>query len=232
MTIYDTRKTEPLDRTDMLKDELLSIALMKEGKSVVCGSQSGVIYSYRWGDWFDVPERFPGHPQSVDTIVKITEDLMCTGSSDGLIRIVSIEPSDLVGIVGEHEDFPVERMRLSHCKKYLASSSHDDSIKFWNINYLYDEDGENEEGEGVSEGQAPMATGNGVRKMESRDEEEDEEEDEDEEMEVDERAEAPSKAKGKGRALDDEDEEEGGRHKKQKNTKSKGKSKKGFYNDL
>jgi len=86
MTIYDIRKDEPLDRTDMLKDELLSLALMKNGKSVVCGSQSGILYNYRYGDWFDVPQRFPGHPQSVDTVVKITEDLMVTGSSDGLIR--------------------------------------------------------------------------------------------------------------------------------------------------
>ena len=86
MTIYDIRKNEPLDRTDMLKDELLSLSLMKDGKSVVCGSQSGIVYTYRWDEWYDVAERFPGHPQSVDTIVKITEDLMVTGSSDGLIR--------------------------------------------------------------------------------------------------------------------------------------------------
>jgi len=148
-----------------------------------------------------------------------------------LCRIVSIEPSDLVGIVGEHEDFPVERMRLSHDSKYLASSSHDNSIKFWNIQYLYDEDaeGEEEEGEGKSES-AKMES-----KGESDGEDEDEDEDEDEEMEVDE---APAaKNKGKGRTLDDDEENgDGGQdaRKKQKRAKAKGKGKarKGFYNDL
>ena len=38
-----------------------------------------------------------------------------------------------MGVVGEHKDFPVENLSLSHCRKYLASCSHDQTIKFWNV---------------------------------------------------------------------------------------------------
>ena len=51
-------------------------------------------------------------------------------------RAVHILPNRLVGVVGEHEDFPVENLSKSHCGRFLASCSHDQKIKFWNIEEL------------------------------------------------------------------------------------------------
>ena len=51
-------------------------------------------------------------------------------------RAVHILPNRFVGTVGEHEDFPVERMRLSRDGDILASCSHDQSIKFWDVSHL------------------------------------------------------------------------------------------------
>ena len=48
-------------------------------------------------------------------------------------RAVNILPNQFVGVVGEHKDFPVENLSISHCKKLLASCSHDQTVKFWNI---------------------------------------------------------------------------------------------------
>ncbi len=42
------------------------------------------------------------------------EDTVLTGSQDGLIRIISILPNSMLGVVGEHGDFPVETLALSH----------------------------------------------------------------------------------------------------------------------
>lgn len=42
------------------------------------------------------------------------EDTVLTGSQDGLIRIISILPNRMLGVVGEHGDFPVEALALSH----------------------------------------------------------------------------------------------------------------------
>jgi hypothetical protein len=36
--------------------------------------------------------------------------MACTGSSDGLVRLINIHPNTLVGVLGEHGDFPIERL--------------------------------------------------------------------------------------------------------------------------
>ena len=41
-------------------DELLSVAVLKGGSKVVCGSTSGVLNIWSWGYWNDCSDRFPG----------------------------------------------------------------------------------------------------------------------------------------------------------------------------
>ena len=53
-----------------------------------------------------------------------------------ITRAVHILPNRFVGTVGEHNDFPVERMRLSRDGDTLASCSHDQTIKFWDVSHL------------------------------------------------------------------------------------------------
>ena len=146
---------------------------MQNGTKVVCGTQDGILDIYSWGQWADISDRFPGHPSSIDSLAVINEELLLTASSDGLIRyarrataparapddlpdmrspprrprsrVVSIHPNELMGIVGEHADFPIERIKLAPNHKYLASCSHDDLIKFWNVEYLFDPVGSDEE---------------------------------------------------------------------------------------
>lgn len=38
--------------------------------------------------------------------------------------------------MGEHADFPIERIRLSRDGNLIASCSHDQTVKFWNIEHL------------------------------------------------------------------------------------------------
>jgi hypothetical protein len=52
----------------------------------VCGTQGGVLDIFSWDDWGDMSDRFPGHPESIDAILPINDDVILTGSSDGLIR--------------------------------------------------------------------------------------------------------------------------------------------------
>lgn len=37
-----------------------------------------------------------------------------------------------------HHKFPVERLDISTCGHFLASSSHDGRVRFWNISYFED----------------------------------------------------------------------------------------------
>ncbi len=123
------------------------MAVVKNGKKVVVGTQEGILNIWSWNRWADLSDRFPGHPNSIDAMIKIDEDVICTGSSDGIIRIVNIHPNKLLGIVGEHEDWPVERIRCSRDKKILGTCSHDNMLKFWDVSYLFDnlEEGGEEE---------------------------------------------------------------------------------------
>jgi len=118
-----------------------AVAVCKHGKKVVCGSQSGVLALWSWGYWNDCSDRFPGHPESVDAMVKYDEDTVITGSSDGLLRVINILPNKLIGVVGHHaDDMPVERLVLSADRAVLASMSHDSCVKLWDMSILQDDD--------------------------------------------------------------------------------------------
>lgn len=124
---------------------LLMIHLQNE-KKVITGSQAGVLNLWTWGEWQDSSDRILGHPSSIDTICKLDEDTVCTGSSDGIIRVVSILPNKFEGVIGAHgEDFPIERIRLSYDNTWLASCAHDNSVRFWDIKFLFNNVDEDEE---------------------------------------------------------------------------------------
>jgi hypothetical protein len=40
------------------------------------------------------------------------QDTILTGSSDGLMRLCTIGPNKLLGVWGDHDDFPVECMKV------------------------------------------------------------------------------------------------------------------------
>lgn len=56
------------------------------------------------------------------------------------------------GVVGVHSDFPIERLALSTCKRWLASASHDQSIKIWDVAYMQEVDEEGAGAEGAASG--------------------------------------------------------------------------------
>ncbi|KAJ1467689.1 hypothetical protein T484DRAFT_1645278, partial [Baffinella frigidus] len=74
LSVWNRKSGKLIAMSDQLDDEFLSLQILKRGKKVVCGSQSGVLSIFSWGHWGDVSDRMPGHPQSVESMVKIDED--------------------------------------------------------------------------------------------------------------------------------------------------------------
>lgn len=147
-----TRKVKHTSEDDA-DDELLSVSVVKGGKKVVCGTTSGVLNVWSWGYWNDCSDRFPGHPDSVTAVIKYDEDTILTASSDGLIRVLSVQPNKMLGVLGEHSDFDIERLAASTDRSLLASASHDNTVKVWNLAALAEEDdGEEEELDVAAEG--------------------------------------------------------------------------------
>lgn len=130
---FDLRKQKLGALSDSLDDELLSVALVKGGRKVVCGSQGGVLNVYSYGDFGDVSDRHPGHPGSIDSIAVLDDETIVTGSSDGYIRMVGVQPWQLMQIVGDHDGAPVERVRANADNGLLASVAHDCTLRLWDL---------------------------------------------------------------------------------------------------
>ena len=93
-------------------------------------------------------------------MIKVDEDTVATGSSDGLIRLIQIQPDKLLTVLGDHDEFPVECIQFSRDRRLLGSCSHDNTVKFWDVGFLADDaedEDEDEDGEEGDGGGASMA---------------------------------------------------------------------------
>jgi len=133
LSVLHLRKGTLEAMSDNMEDGLLSCTLVKNAQKVAVGMESGVIGLWNWGDWGDLKDRFLGHPDSVDSIVAFTNDLVFTGSSDGFVRACGIHPNRIYSVIGDHDTYPVEDICLSRDRKFLASCSHDNTVKFWYV---------------------------------------------------------------------------------------------------
>ncbi|XP_068569190.1 WD repeat-containing protein 55 [Cebidichthys violaceus] len=116
--------------------DLTSVALMKRGKKVVCGSSEGTIYIFNWNGFGATSDRFAIKAESVECIAPITDSIVCTASMDGYIRAVNLLPNRVLGCIGQHVGEPIEELAKSWDTRFLASSAHDQLIKFWDISSL------------------------------------------------------------------------------------------------
>ncbi|KAJ3352172.1 WD domain repeat-containing protein 55 [Allomyces javanicus] len=207
LSVYDLRKKDVVARSDQMEVEMLCVAPVRNGKRLVVGNSDGSLSIWSWGWWGDFKDRFPGHPASVDTVVAIADDMVVTGCADGLVRVLSIHPNKLLGVLGAHDEFPIESLAQSHDKRFLVSCSHDHTIRFWNASILHDSGSDDDEPEGQEEGADPAAgDGSGSDGWESASGDEDgdaDDADEDEELADSDDEADPSRA-----AVSDDDEED------------------------
>ncbi|CAD6341366.1 unnamed protein product [Miscanthus lutarioriparius] len=136
LSVNNPWRNKVRSRSEFSEDELLSLVVMKNGKKVVCGTPSGALLLYSWGYFKDCSVRFLGHTQSVDTMLKLDEETLVSGSSDGVIRLVGILPNRIIQPLAEHSEYPIEALAFSNDKKYLGSISHDKMLKLWDLEEL------------------------------------------------------------------------------------------------
>ncbi|KAJ8348319.1 hypothetical protein SKAU_G00269080 [Synaphobranchus kaupii] len=129
-------------RFDLLSEfqsgDLTSVAIMKRGRKVVCGSSEGTVYIFNWNGFGATSDRFAIRAESVDCIVPITDSILCVASMDGVIRAINLLPNRVLGSVGQHPGEPVEQIARSRDTRFLASCAHDQLVKFWDVSGLPD----------------------------------------------------------------------------------------------
>ncbi|KOB76648.1 WD-repeat protein [Operophtera brumata] len=80
-------------------------------------------------------DEYIGQKHSIQCMVPITQNIVVTSGEDGILRASHMFPQRQLGIVGQHK-LPVENLDISHDGQYIASCSHDNDVKFWNISYF------------------------------------------------------------------------------------------------
>lgn len=139
------KKRDLLYQTSTCMDELLSCCVIKNGNCVCAGTQEGNVNVYKWDEEDQLMDRITGHPESIDGMLKVDEDTICTGSEDGILRIVQVMPNQFLGVAGMFEEFPVERMEWSFDRAFLAASSHDNVLRLFDMAILNEDDKEGED---------------------------------------------------------------------------------------
>ncbi|KAL9296264.1 hypothetical protein ACSQ67_022160 [Phaseolus vulgaris] len=86
LSVCNLRRNTVQTRSEFSEDELLSVVLMKNGRKVVCSSQTGIIMLYSWGCFKDCSDRFiDPSSNSIDAMLKVDEDRII-GSENGIIN--------------------------------------------------------------------------------------------------------------------------------------------------
>ncbi|BEI85883.1 hypothetical protein CcaverHIS002_0601700 [Cutaneotrichosporon cavernicola] len=151
-------KAEPLHQSADQEDELLSITQIKGGDKFVVGTGLGVLSIWDRGKGLgDSVDRMLGHPASVDAVVALSEDIVATGSEDGMVRVIQIQPNTFLGVIATHDEYPIERLALDRSSKWLASVSHDECIKLTDCEGMFEDDSDAEDvemGDDTDEGGA------------------------------------------------------------------------------
>ena len=151
----------------------------RRGTKTVIGTQSGVlsIFNNKTKGWGDCVDRIKGHPNSVDALYALPSSLLppslsslsdsqgqailATGSSDGLVRLVQLFPTKILGVVADHGEFPVERLKMDvpayasdlgvvggNGSRWLGSISHGETVLMTDLgDALEESDDDNEEEE-------------------------------------------------------------------------------------
>ncbi|XP_059080515.1 WD repeat-containing protein 55 homolog [Tigriopus californicus] len=134
---YNVRGKKSDVQSEFYEGEMNCLAVVHHDSKLVCGCGDSRLYMYNWDQFGYHSADFPGHPDSVNDMVAVTDNVVITGCEDGTIRAVHLYPHRFLGAVGHHEgNFPIERLDVSSTGEFVASVSHDQKVKFWSIAYL------------------------------------------------------------------------------------------------
>lgn len=139
MTTLNIASKKMYVQSEPYEEELTCSGIFRNESKVVVGSSKGNFYTFNWGEFGYHNDSFMGPSTPVSLMVPITERIAITAGEDGIIRAMHLFPGRILGVVGQHS-LAVETMDISHDGEFIATSSHDNDVRFWNIKYFEDFD--------------------------------------------------------------------------------------------
>ncbi|XP_076230809.1 WD repeat-containing protein 55 homolog [Calliopsis andreniformis] len=117
-------------------EELTCLGLFKSETKVLATTNKGKVYVYNWGEFGLHSDEFPSvTKKAINCMVPITENVAITAGEDGILRAISLFPHRQLGVVGQH-NLSIEALDVNRDGTIIASSSHNNDIKFWNVQYF------------------------------------------------------------------------------------------------
>ncbi|KAI9908893.1 hypothetical protein PsorP6_014459 [Peronosclerospora sorghi] len=92
----------------------------------LCGSQDGVLVIFTWSSWGDVSDRIPGHPDSVEALLKV----------DGRYGTDWIKCRDRSATTW----ISCRNIKVFARQSIIGSTSHTNKVHFWDVGYLFELD--------------------------------------------------------------------------------------------
>lgn len=124
-------------QSEEYEEELTCLGIFRTETKLISGSSKGKLFVYNWEEFGLHSDIFPGTKTAINSLIPITENIVVTACEDGNLRATHLFPHRHLGIVGQH-DLSVENVDICNTGQFLASSSHNNDIKFWNIQYFED----------------------------------------------------------------------------------------------
>nr|CAH7729861.1 unnamed protein product [Callosobruchus chinensis] len=137
LTTIDLKNRSVFMQSEEYDEDLTCLGLFRSETKLVAGSSKGKLYLYNWGEFGLHSDAFPGPKTAINALVPVTENIVITACEDGNLRATHLFPHRHLGIAGQHS-LSVENIDICNTGKFIASSSHDNEIRFWNIEYFED----------------------------------------------------------------------------------------------
>lgn len=124
-------------QSEQYEEELTSMGLFRNDQKLIVGTSKGKLYTFNWGEFGYHIDMYPAFKTGINKLIPVTQRMGVMGCEDGLLRAANTVPGKQLGIVGQHT-MAVETMDICNTGEFIASSSHDNDIRFWNIKYFED----------------------------------------------------------------------------------------------
>lgn len=137
LTTIDLGERRLLMQSEEYEEELTCLGTLKHETKLISGSSKGKLFVYNWGEFGLHCDEFAGAKTVINSLIPITENIVVAACEDGNLRATWMFPNRHLGIVGQH-DMSVEKVDICNNGNFIASCSHSNDIKFWNIQYFED----------------------------------------------------------------------------------------------
>lgn len=122
-------------QSEPYEEELTCMGTFRGDSKLVAGSSKGNLYTFDWGKFGYHSDKFPGVKSPMSEMIPITDRIACVAGEEGIIRAVHVAPFRILGVVGQH-NMPVEALDVNSTGELIASSSHNNDVRFWNVKYF------------------------------------------------------------------------------------------------